>query len=63
MSGWDKKRNRTVPQGTVVRGVGIGISSHASGVPRVDRGNVNIAMNADGSFCVFSGHADIGTGT
>lgn len=61
--GWDKKRNRTVPQGTVVRGVGIGISSHASGVPRVDRGNVNIAMNADGSFCVFSGHADIGTGS
>lgn len=29
--GWDKKRNHTVPQGTVVRGVGIGISSHASG--------------------------------
>lgn len=61
--GWEEKRNQTLPAGNIVRGVGIGIASHASGVPRVDRGNVNIAMNADGSFCVFSGHADIGTGS
>lgn len=61
--GWEEKRNKAVPAGSIVRGVGIGIASHASGVPRVDRGNVNIAMNADGSFCVFSGHADIGTGS
>lgn len=61
--GWDEKRNKTLPEGRVVRGVGIGIAAHASGVPRVDRGNVNITMNADGSFCVFSGHADIGTGS
>ena len=61
--GWEEKRNRTLPKGNLVRGVGIGIASHASGVPRVDRGNVNITMNADGSFCVLSGHADIGTGS
>lgn len=61
--GWQEKRNGTVPVGTVVRGVGLGIASHASGVPRVDRGAVNLVMNADGSFCVFSGHADIGTGS
>lgn len=63
MIGWKQKRNRTLPKGTLVRGVGLGIASHASGVPRVDRGNVNIMMNADGSFCVLSGHADIGTGS
>jgi len=61
--GWEEKRNKTLPEGNIVRGVGIGIASHASGVPRVDRGNVNITMNADGAFCVFSGHADIGTGS
>ncbi len=60
---WQEKRNRVPPDGTIVHGVGIGIASHASGVPRVDRGNVNISMNADGSFCIFSGHADIGTGS
>lgn len=60
---WEATRNRTVPEGTIVRGVGIGIAAHASGVPRVDRGNVMISMNADGSFCVFSGHSDIGTGS
>ena len=61
--GWERKRNKTLPEGTLVRGVGLGIASHASGVPRVDRGNVIISMNSDGSFCVFSGHADIGTGS
>ena len=60
---WESKRNHVVPEGTLVRGVGIGIAAHASGVPRVDRGNVTISMNADGSFCVFSGHSDIGTGS
>ncbi len=63
MIGWEEKRNRSLPRGRIVRGVGIGIASHASGVPRVDRGNVTISMNADGSFCIFSGHADIGTGS
>ena len=60
---WDSKRNRSLPEGRLVRGVGLGIASHASGVPRVDRGNVNITMNSDGSFCIFTGHADIGTGS
>jgi len=63
MIGWKEKRNHEVPEGTFVRGIGLGIASHASGVPRVDRGNVNIVMNSDGSFCVFSGHSDIGTGS
>lgn len=61
--GWDEKRNRELPKGKIVRGVGLGIASHASGVPRVDRGNVEISMNSDGSFVIFSGHSDIGTGS
>ena len=61
--GWNEKRNKEVPSGNIVRGCGLGVAAHASGVPLVDRGNVNIAMNPDGSFSVYSGHADIGTGS
>jgi CO/xanthine dehydrogenase Mo-binding subunit len=61
--GWEEKRNKAPPGGTVVRGVGIGIAVHASGVPREDRGCVIISMGADGAFTVFSGHSDIGTGS
>jgi CO/xanthine dehydrogenase Mo-binding subunit len=60
---WKEKRNTKPPDGTVVRGVGIGVAIHASGVPREDRGNVIISMGADGAFTVFSGHSDIGTGS
>lgn len=60
---WDKKRNLRLPEGKLVRGVGIGIASHASGVPRVDRAGICMMFNADGSFSVFSGHSDIGTGS
>jgi CO/xanthine dehydrogenase Mo-binding subunit len=61
--GWKEKRNAAPPAGRVVRGVGIGIAAHASGVPHEDRGCVIISMNADGSFSIFSGHSDIGTGS
>lgn len=63
MIGWKEKRNAAPPEGTVVRGVGLGIAVHASGVPREDRGCVFLVMNPDGSFSVFSGHSDIGTGS
>lgn len=61
--GWKEKRNKFPPKGTVVRGVGLGVAVHASGVPREDRGCINMVMNPDGSFTIFSGHADIGTGS
>jgi CO/xanthine dehydrogenase Mo-binding subunit len=61
--GWKEKRNTALPCGNLVRGVGLGIAVHASGVPREDRGCVNLFLNADGSFSVFSGHSDIGTGS
>lgn len=60
---WEDKRNKVPPNGTIVRGVGLGVAVHASGVPREDRGCINMVMNADGSFSIFSGHADIGTGS
>lgn len=63
MIGWEHKRNLTPPAGTLVRGVGIGIGAHDSGVPRDDRAAVNVTFNPDGSFSIFSGHADIGTGS
>ncbi len=63
MIGWNETRNKTVPEGRIVRGTGLGIAAHASGVPLVDRGNVIISFNPDGSFAVFTGHADIGTGS
>jgi CO/xanthine dehydrogenase Mo-binding subunit len=61
--GWKEKRNPKPPAGTVVRGVGLGVAIHASGVPREDRGCIIISMGADGAFIVFSGHSDIGTGS
>jgi CO/xanthine dehydrogenase Mo-binding subunit len=61
--GWKEKRNVSLPKGNPVRGVGIGIAVHASGVPREDRGCVTLTLNADGSFSIFSGHSDIGTGS
>ncbi|MDR3146604.1 MAG: xanthine dehydrogenase family protein molybdopterin-binding subunit [Treponema sp.] len=61
--GWKEKRNVSVPRGNPVRGLGLGIAVHASGVPREDRGCVTLTLNADGSFSVFSGHSDIGTGS
>lgn len=61
--GWAEKRNKKPPLGKVVRGVGLGIAVHASGVPREDRGSINLVMNGDGSFSIYSGHSDIGTGS
>jgi CO/xanthine dehydrogenase Mo-binding subunit len=61
--GWKEKRNTSPPKGTIVKGVGLGIAVHASGVPREDRGCVIISMGGDGAFTVFSGHSDIGTGS
>jgi CO/xanthine dehydrogenase Mo-binding subunit len=63
MIGWEHKRNRTPPAGSIVRGVVIGIGANASGVPRDDRAAVNLTFNPDGSFSIFSGHSDIGTGS
>ena len=61
--GWDEKRNKKLPEGNLVRGVGLGVAVHASGVPREDRGCSTLTMNPDGSFSLFSGHSDIGTGS
>ena len=61
--GWEQKRNKRPPEGMVVRGVGLGVAVHASGVPREDRGCSTLTMNPDGSFSLYSGHSDIGTGS
>lgn len=60
---WSDRRNKSLPEGNIVTGCGLGVAAHASGVPLVDRGNVNITMNSDGAFSVYSGHSDIGTGS
>ena len=60
---WKNKHNSVPPKGNIVRGVGIGIGAHASGIPRDDRAAVNMTLNPDGSFSVFTGHSDIGTGS
>ncbi len=60
---WDTTYRKQKNNGNIVRGIGMSVASHASSVARDDRGAVNVTFNSDGSFTVFTGHADIGTGS
>ena len=62
MIGWDeiypfKRINRHK-----VRSVGVGIAQHGSGIAKLDNVAVDIRFNHDGSYTLFSGVADFGTG-
>lgn len=61
---WYKKRNKQIKSGEdKVRGVGIGFSMQGSGIPLIDMGAALMKMNDDGSFNLFVGATDIGTGS
>ncbi len=47
----------------VFRGVGLSVSMQGSGIPRIDMGAANMKMNEDGSFNLYIGATDIGTGS
>jgi putative selenate reductase molybdopterin-binding subunit len=62
--GWEEKRgHRFSPTAERVRGVGMAVCMQGSGIPLVDMGAAAMKMNEDGSFNLFVGATDIGTGS
>ena len=62
--GWATKRDRRNTMGRdSVRGVGMAIGMQGSGIPKVDMGSAAMKMNEDGSFNLYVGATDIGTGS
>ena len=62
--GWQEKRGRRLSPGADrVRGVGMAICMQGSGIPLVDMGAAAMKMNEDGSFNLYVGATDIGTGS
>lgn len=62
--GWYQKRDKKIEtQKDVVRGVGVAVAMQGSGIPLIDMGSAYMKMNDDGSFFLFVGATDIGTGS
>jgi CO/xanthine dehydrogenase Mo-binding subunit len=61
---WQAKRDkRTEVSRDVIRGVGLAIAMQGSGIPQIDMGSATMKMNEDGTFGLFVGATDIGTGS
>ncbi len=61
--GWNEKRGKKIRHGDGVRGVGLAFAMQGSGIPKVDMAAASMKMNEDGSFNLFLGATDIGTGS
>ncbi|NUP89013.1 MAG: molybdopterin-dependent oxidoreductase [Candidatus Sumerlaeia bacterium] len=62
--GWAHKRGQGRHRpGPVKRGVGMACLMQGSGIPLIDMAAARIKMNEDGSFNLFAGATDIGTGS
>ena len=59
---WKNKRGNP-GDGKIKRGVGMACSMQGSGIPGVDWGAATIKMNDDGTFRLFVGATDLGTGS
>ena len=62
MIGWDEKYPRRDLGDGRVRGVGMSVAMHGSGIAHWDAVNAEVRLNYDGSYTVFSGASDLGTG-
>jgi len=61
--GWKEKRGAKRREGDKFYGVGMAVATQGSGIPLVDMGAAHMKMNEDGSFNLFVGATDIGTGS
>ena len=62
--GWYKKHGKKIKtKEGWIKGVGISIAMQGSGIPLIDMGSASMKMNEDGSFNLFIGATDIGTGS
>lgn len=60
---WEKWRGKRVKNGSFVRGVGMAIMMQGSGIPLIDMASARVKLNDDGTFHLFVGATDIGTGS
>jgi len=61
---WYEKRGKRLKTGeSVVKGVGMAIAMQGSGIPKIDMAAASMKMNEDGSFNLYIGATDIGTGS
>jgi len=60
---WDRWRGKRIRNGSFVRGVGMAIMMQGSGIPLIDMGSARVKLNDDGTFHLFVGATDIGTGS
>ncbi len=60
---WDKWRGKKLKVGSLVRGVGMAIMMQGSGIPLIDMASARVKLNDDGTFHLFVGATDIGTGS
>jgi len=62
--GWAEKRDKRTRVGQdKVKGIGLAIAMQGSGIPLIDMGAASMKMNEDGSFNLYVGATDIGTGS
>ena len=61
--GWSSLRGKKIANGPVVKGIGAAVSMQGSGIPQVDMASASMKMNDDGSFNLYVGATDIGTGS
>ncbi len=62
MIGWDKKYPRVPVGGGRVRAVGMALAMQSSGVSGADKCCAAVRLNDDGSYTVYNGAGDRGTG-
>lgn len=60
---WDNKFPRIDIGNNKVRGLGMAIARQGSGIAKVDMGSATINLCDDGSFMLFVGATDLGTGS
>ncbi len=61
---WYKKRGQRIISGKdMIKGMGMAVAMQGSGIPGIDMGSASMKMNEDGSFNLFVGATDIGTGS
>lgn len=61
--GWSEKRGKRIRSGDRVKGIGLAVCMQGSGIPKVDMAAASMKMNEDGSFNLFIGATDLGTGS
>ncbi|KPU46191.1 xanthine dehydrogenase molybdenum-binding subunit [Oxobacter pfennigii] len=63
MIGWNEKFPSREVSPNVVRAVGMAVTMQGSGIANVDTATVEIRLNDDGNYTLFTGATDMGTGS